>query len=352
MDRSNLTAEGSRPQAPTFKVGERLTFYESWDLTMPEIPPRSHLYNLSPIGVKTFNTESLTSYIGRLSYAHNLQPKALINELIFPIIKQSNTYASKRLFQQISQFTNNTAVENYLIIHHPFTYEFVKALEQLTCQSNLFFLTFLSLSKFFNFSPTKFYRRWCPLCYEEMLVKKILYDPLIWSIYSVELCLYHQQRLCSKCFYCQANVLLLSPPGYCSKCHSWLGSSHTIKDSNYQTLTENTWREELKIYKTVNSIDIFREITQNLSKNQFRAIQANVTKNIYRYLKKHYPLPSTFFDSLLGLLDSFSINSLEKQYFRYHNESSPPALSPDNIFLLGYFLKIPLIDLAKSTFKY
>jgi hypothetical protein len=61
-----------------------LAAYESWDLTMPVIPPRSRLYNLSPIGFGTPMVECLTSYFSRLAEAHCLSPGVLVQHELMP----------------------------------------------------------------------------------------------------------------------------------------------------------------------------------------------------------------------------------------------------------------------------
>src|SRR5712692_7669146 len=58
--------------------------YETWGLTMPVIPPRSRLYNLSPIGFGTPMVECLTSYFSRLAEAHCFSPGVLVQHELMP----------------------------------------------------------------------------------------------------------------------------------------------------------------------------------------------------------------------------------------------------------------------------
>ncbi|MFC5734022.1 hypothetical protein [Cytobacillus gottheilii] len=51
---------------------------------------RSTLYNLKPIGINTDEIESLTSYVTRLSTAHNVTLGVLFNELIYPILRKES----------------------------------------------------------------------------------------------------------------------------------------------------------------------------------------------------------------------------------------------------------------------
>src|SRR6266702_5158538 len=57
-----------------------------WDMSVPDIPPRSRLYNLTPLGLDSPLVESLTSYICRLEYEHHIQVGTLIQYSIAPIL--------------------------------------------------------------------------------------------------------------------------------------------------------------------------------------------------------------------------------------------------------------------------
>ena len=54
-----------------------LATYETWDMTAPVVPPRSRLFNLSPVGFGTSLVECLTSYFSRVAQAHSVTPGAL-----------------------------------------------------------------------------------------------------------------------------------------------------------------------------------------------------------------------------------------------------------------------------------
>jgi len=54
---------------------------ESWDLTVPDVPPRARFYPLEPIGIGTPLVEGLTSYLLRLAEAHGVPVGALTDEL-------------------------------------------------------------------------------------------------------------------------------------------------------------------------------------------------------------------------------------------------------------------------------
>src|SRR6266851_10356478 len=49
-----------------------------------EMPPRSKLYCLAPLGSRTAEVESLTSYIIRLAWAYRVNPRLLVAQEILP----------------------------------------------------------------------------------------------------------------------------------------------------------------------------------------------------------------------------------------------------------------------------
>lgn len=60
--------------------------YDEWDLTPPELPARSVLCRIPPLGVGTPETECLTSYLARLAKAHYLSIRSLLTQYLIPVI--------------------------------------------------------------------------------------------------------------------------------------------------------------------------------------------------------------------------------------------------------------------------
>ncbi|MGK7933191.1 MAG: TniQ family protein [Microcystaceae cyanobacterium] len=205
---------------------EDLTIYEGWDLKKPEIPPRSRLFSLKPIGIGTSYVESLTSYLIRLSELHCLSVRNLIAHVIVPIVPKS--YHTTNLFcmRNYTGAVNGTG---------ELAQDLVQALEKLTYRPNLTHLTLLNWQSILT--HRKLLRKtkaWCPHCYEEWrLGHQTVYDPLIWHFKSISICLHHQRALQTVCPHCHQKIPLLSSlsrAGYCSKCSQWLGiSSNTNK---------------------------------------------------------------------------------------------------------------------------
>src|SRR5258708_28158669 len=73
-----------------------------WDLSIPDIPPRSRLYNLTPLGLNSSLVESLTSYICRFAYEHHLEVGTLIQYSIAPLL--GKRYITDDKCRSISSF--------------------------------------------------------------------------------------------------------------------------------------------------------------------------------------------------------------------------------------------------------
>jgi transcriptional regulator with XRE-family HTH domain len=209
-----------------------LNTYNSWDLQNPNIPKRSHLYQLTPIGIGTHFVESLTGYIARISESHNVLPSVLITREIASLAQtkfiKNITSRGLRSFFERATALNSTG---------DMAQDLVQALQLLTLRDDLHFLTFLFWAEIIpprNLFRTK--KAWCPICYEEWhLHKQIIYEPLLWTISSVQICPHHQKYLCHICYHCNQELPLLSwrsRPGYCSNCDSWLGVSLPAQQSS------------------------------------------------------------------------------------------------------------------------
>ncbi len=100
---------------------------------MHEIPPRSRLYGLVPCGVNTIWTESLTSYINRLGWAHRVSPGELVAQELIPRL------GSDHPLYQLTAFCRHPAI--VLNGNGELARKWSTLLEQLTGQSDLSRLT-------------------------------------------------------------------------------------------------------------------------------------------------------------------------------------------------------------------
>src|SRR5215813_6720452 len=111
------------------------SFYPLLDLTLPELPPRSRLCHLAPIGVRTPEVENLTSFTMRLAAAHLVETGVLFTREISsclnypPRLKSESESLAYTFFQiQHTQTVNGIG---------PAVAHWVGALESLNSQSEL-----------------------------------------------------------------------------------------------------------------------------------------------------------------------------------------------------------------------
>jgi hypothetical protein len=197
-----------------------------WDTSIPDIPPRSRLYSLSPLGLSSPFVESLTSYLCRLACEHHVQVGTLIQYSIAPVL--GKRYIADDKSRSISSFLRYA---NPINGNGSMASDWVDVLESLTLRTDLALLTLLvganALSQRDLLQPV---RQWCPMCYQEWRRQgTIIYEPLLWSINGITACPEHCQPLVRCCPYCSSSLPWLtwcSRPGYCSSCGRWLGKAN------------------------------------------------------------------------------------------------------------------------------
>ncbi|QMS92344.1 TniQ family protein [Nostoc edaphicum CCNP1411] len=228
-------------------LSDSSSIHELWDLEKPIIPERSCLHHLNPVGVGSPLVESLTSYVARLAKSHNVFLGVLISRELAPLIEKVYVKTSAGMGLR-ALFNRATALNGTGIMAK----DFVQALEKLTLQKNLQFLTLLFWADVIL--PKELFRdnkSWCPVCYQEWnLSQKEIYDPLLWTISIVKFCPQHNKFLCERCPNCHQKISLLTwktQPGYCSNCGGWLGKNSSTTsyieshDSKYLSKKELQW---------------------------------------------------------------------------------------------------------------
>ncbi len=193
---------------------------ELWDVTKTEIPSRSRLVPIEPIGIGTADVESLTSYIARLAEAHAVTFGKLVDRgpsLLTPALSSnlSEVVRDRYRGQSINGMCDATR-------------KWVHALEATTLRVDLAHLTLLSFEQLlFPRNLFRHGRAWCARCYEEARTAgAIIHDSLLWTIKLVVVCPCHELPLNERCPHCRRRVSWLTArfrPGYCSLCGSWLG---------------------------------------------------------------------------------------------------------------------------------
>ncbi|MGN7300715.1 TniQ family protein [Ferdinandcohnia sp. SAFN-114] len=196
---------------------------------LKDLPPRSFLYNLPPIGIRTIQVESMTSYVSRLINAHNLNSGVFFSKIIYPKMGKVDVPRDGIIPKKSCTFNN----------YHQKSKELVSVLSDLTTINNLEMHTLLDYSNFLANYEVRSNKFWCPFCYQDSNDNNIpVYDKLLWVFNDVELCLEHNFRLICCCPTCKTNQFHISRNnimGYCFKCGSWLGYSKSNSTENIPT---------------------------------------------------------------------------------------------------------------------
>jgi len=148
------------------------------------------LFPLAPFGLGTPLVESFTSYLGRLSVAHDVSIHQLLRAL------------------------HGTPEETRLNGYSMLTRRTVAAVSRLTAQPALSCTTLLRFRRVLagnsNDSVVSS-RRWCPRCIDEEIKRgEHGYDPLMWSVAAVVACPVHDLLLLSSCAECRRSQPLVA----------------------------------------------------------------------------------------------------------------------------------------------
>lgn len=195
---------------------------DNLDLTF-QPPARSILFSPEPCGLGSPLIEGLASYLARLAHAHHVNSA----ELLQYIVAASNVHLSddprwRHLTTQVDSRRLNGS--------QAVAARWGNAAANLTQRSTLEHLTLLPWQHLLT--PIRLLhatQHWCPVCLHQWKQDDAtLYWPLIWSIRSVLVCAIHRQPLLDRCPSCYKKLPALSwhgVPGFCSHCHTFLGSS-------------------------------------------------------------------------------------------------------------------------------
>lgn len=339
--------------------------YEAWDLSKVALPARSMLYALEPIGVGTPFVESLTSYIARLADAHCVFPGILMEKLLIPLMPG---YLSARKLHPLYRSDGNKS--NLLNATGPRASHAVQALETMTLRTDVRHLTLLALGEIVYIRGLiRLTKAWCPVCYHEWrLSGRAVYDPLLWALQEISICVRHQQSLQTHCPYqdCQRAQPALawrSQPGYCTSCQRWLGKSLDLAQTENQRGHETNagWQQWLTdawgaVFATVPTIssaperqqvsEVLTHAVKSISKGNIAAFARllGLGEGQLRQWVRNRKIPQA--DMLFRLCQALGL-SLCDMFF-----GTPEALHPyvkQQIFLQRSWIRPPGIEVNRES---
>lgn len=237
--------------------------------TRNEIPSRSKLYGLVPCGLGTVWQESLTSYLNRLAWHHHVPPQHLVAQEIVPLLNHSYSR------QQLSAFSWSTAMS--VNGNGSLAQEWASILERLTKRSDLRVLTFQWWVG--DLPPHKLLREkpaWCPACYAEWKDQGMpIYEPLLWMLSTVKICMKHLCKLeeyCPGCERRQSLIRVQTALDECTRCKTWLGSpTSALVPLSPETVEWQRWviyaLEELRSAMASSALPPWEQFFTNLSRS-------------------------------------------------------------------------------------
>lgn len=205
---------------------------------------RSRLYNLIPVETETPWIESLTSFINRLAWKYRIAPRILVAQEIVPHLSKSYYFQSSPhllgAFCRSQAMSINGAGE--------VTLDWSDTLTRLTMRKKLRDLT---LGAWAGEIPSKGLLRvapaWCPVCYSEWQEEGYpIYQPLLWMLQVMTVCLRHMRPMEERCPHCQKKQSVIAArmrPGCCTQCMTWLGIPSSPETENEVDEETREWQQ-------------------------------------------------------------------------------------------------------------
>lgn len=269
------------------EIDSKDKLFEILVLEKVQMPERSRLPQLVPVGVGTPMVESLTSYISRQALAHSVSSATLIKEGLAVDQKTFDT----SWYNTYSPIINGVgeAASN-----------FIRATEESTQLSGMESLT---LRPFKDVLPAQGLLRdrlrWCPECYSEWLSEgKPVYSPLIWHLKAVRICPVHKKLLCDWCPSC-CGIIPVIPRrlfnGSCPYCETSLGlrsKQQEKADDISQEISEwETWVVDTMGDLLANSKDYSSNMKKQNISGWLRKYQDKYFCGKTKGLARHFGIP-------------------------------------------------------------
>lgn len=195
-----------------------------WQTANWQMPERSRLYRIAPLGNDSIMREALHSVLIRLALAHTVSPLVLMRREIVPETRIRHTKHSSSFTE--SHLKTMNGVGKYAA-------EFTRKLEDLTGQQKLNECSFMQWSGLLDpraLGLLYTHPRWCPMCFLEW--RDAGHEPylaLIWQAAPILVCPVHSMALqheCPSCRRVQPFVPRHAHVDFCSRCGSWLAANY------------------------------------------------------------------------------------------------------------------------------
>jgi hypothetical protein len=204
--------------------------FPTLDVPVPvDVPPRSRLIALPPVGVGTDGVEGLTSYLTRLARAHAVNPRQLIREEFTKAADDP---------ERIRWPARHAEDAGTMDGHGVYAEMFVSLTAELTTVPAVRYLTLLSLAELLPRTSAGVIARnphWCPECLAEMVGEgREVWRPLVWSLDLYRVCHRHKRSLvtaCSRCGKPQPFIPTFPDLGHCAHCHADLRDGDERSDA-------------------------------------------------------------------------------------------------------------------------
>ncbi len=165
-----------------------------WQVSNWQMPERSRLYRIVPLGKTSIMREALHSVLIRLAQAHTVSPLVLMKREIVPGTRIRHTKHSSSFTE--SHLKTMNGVGKYAA-------ELTRKLENLTSQRQLSQCSFMLWSGLLDpraLGLLSTHPRWCPLCFLEWRdAGHEPYLPLIWQAAPILVCPVHSMALQYEC---------------------------------------------------------------------------------------------------------------------------------------------------------
>ncbi|TFI50804.1 hypothetical protein BLD44_029645 [Mastigocladus laminosus UU774] len=308
---------------------ETLKLYPSWDIEKTAIPQRSRLYHLEPIGIGTPYVESLTGYVQRIAHEHCVTVRRLTITEIAPLMGKEAKLLDESISKVFGTGRDRTAFNGTGLM----ATNLVGAMSALTGRLDLRYLTLLPWAQVISKRGLlRRHRAWCPKCYQQWHDNHTsVYEPLLWSINTAQVCPYHHQPLQEQCPYCHQQQLTISGDsrtGHCNKCGKWLGNNR------YKTVVTNQIKSEAERNRQLNVANNLGELvavtpTLNYPPN-FQKLSNTISTYILQVLKSSIPAFSRQSGMNKATIGLWCKGKVIPQI--------------DNLLVLTHYLEISLLD--------